>query len=117
MATSRSSSESGWTAGAFVFSGRPDPTWPITAEVAERLERIWDSLDRWEGPLPSPPALGYRGCIVRDAMRTWTAFGGAVTQSSNASSESRRDDARAFELTTLASAPESTLPPSLADDS
>jgi hypothetical protein len=114
MATSRSSSESGWIAGAFVFSGRPDPTWPITAEIAERIEGIWDSLDPWEGPLPSPDALGYRGCFVRDtAGRTWTAFGGAVTQSGNGSSESRRDDARAFELTTLASAPEGTLPPSL----
>jgi hypothetical protein len=115
MATSRSSSENGWIAGASVFSGRHDPTWPIPTKIVEQLERIWDSLARWEGPLPSPPALGYRGCFVRGtAGRTWTAFGGAVTQSRNGSSESRRDDVRAFELTTLASAPEGTLPPSLA---
>jgi hypothetical protein len=114
MVTSRSSSEIRWIAGAFVFSGRLDPTWPITAEIAARLERTWDSLNLWEGPLPSTPTLGYRGCFVRDAAgRTWTAFGGAVTQSWNGSSESRRDDVRAFELTTLASAPEGTLPPSL----
>ncbi len=114
MATSRSSSESGWIAGAFVFSGRPDPTWSITTELAEQLQRIWESLDAREGPLPESPGLGYRGSFVRDPSgRVWEAYGGVVTLSWSDASESRRDDARPFELMILASAPEGTLPPTL----
>jgi hypothetical protein len=114
MATSRSSNDSGWIAGAFVFSGRPDPTWPIAPELARELKAIWDTLPPWEAPLPSPPSLGYRGCFVRDpAGRTWTAFQEAVTLSANGVSETRRDDDRRFERIVLGSAPEGTLPPTL----
>jgi hypothetical protein len=114
MATSRSSSDSGWIAGAFVFSGRPDPTWPIAPEAARELRATWDTLLPWEGPLPSPPPLGYRGCFVRDpGGRTWAAFHEAVTLSANGASETRRDEDRRFERIVLASAPEGTLPPSL----
>jgi hypothetical protein len=113
MATSRSTSESGWTAGAFVFSGRPDPTWPIPNEVAEELVAIWETLVPSDGAVPAPPALGYRGCTVRDpAGRTWTAFRELVTVSTHSGSEKRRDDDRRFERAVLASAPAGTLPAS-----
>jgi hypothetical protein len=112
MATSRSTSESGWTAGAFVFSGRPDPTWPISSDVAEQLVVIWETLVPTDDA-PTPPPLGYRGCFVRDpGGRTWTAFHELVTLSSEGSSETRRDDDRRFERTVLASAPAGTLPAS-----
>ena len=56
----------------------------------------------------SPPALGYRGCFVRDPEgRTWTVYRELVTLSS----ETRRDDERRFERRVLASAPAGTLPP------
>ena len=113
MATSRSSSESGWTAGAFVFSGRPDPTWPISGDVAKDVVAIWDTLVPTDEAVPSPPALGYRGCFVRDrAGRTWTAFHQLVTLSAEGSSETRRDDERRFERAVLASAPAGVLPAS-----
>jgi hypothetical protein len=109
MATSRSTDESGWIAGAFVFSGRSDPSWPIALEVAEELPAIWDVLVPTT-ERASPPVLGYRGCFVRDPEgRTWTAYRELVTFAS----ETRRDDDRRFERTVLASAPAGTLPPAV----
>ena len=113
MATSRSTSESGWIAGALVFSGRPDPTWPISSDVAEELVAIWESLVPSNDTAPTMPALGYRGCFVRDpAGPTWTAFHELVTLSIDSDSETRRDGDRRFERTVLASAPAGTLPAS-----
>jgi hypothetical protein len=113
MATSRSSSESAWIAGAFVFSGRPDPTWPISIDVTQKLVAIWESLVPSADAAPATPALGYRGCFVRDpAARTWTALHELVTLSSESGSERRGDDDRRFERTVLASAPAGTLPAS-----
>src|SRR2546423_14480324 len=109
MATSRSASDSGWLAGASVFSGRADPTWPIAPELTEELVAVWDALPPLERPRPSPPPLGYRGCFVHDpAGRTWTAFHEAVSDGS----VMRRDEEHRFERLVLASAPEGTLPPS-----
>jgi hypothetical protein len=110
MATSRSTSESGWTAGASVFSGRPDPTWPISTVLATELIAIWETLAS-TGEVPTMPVLGYRGCFAREpAGRTWTAFHDLVTLRSNGGFETRRDDERRFERTVLTSAPEGTLP-------
>jgi hypothetical protein len=110
MATSRSTSETGWIAGALVFSGRPDPTWPISQDVAAELVATWESLPPTDAT-SSPPALGYRGCYVRDPDgRMWTAYHELVTQSG----ERRRDDERRFERTVLSSAPTGVLPPSTA---
>jgi hypothetical protein len=112
MATSRSSSERGWTAGAFVFSGRPDPTWPISTDAAAELVAIWESLAP-TGDTPTTPALGYRGCFVRDpAGRAWTAFHELVTLSTESDSETRSDNDRRFERTVLASAPAGAVPAS-----
>lgn len=111
MATSRSGSDSGWTAGAFVFSGRRDPTWALPPPVADQLVAIWESLPSTEAA-ETPPALGYRGCYVRDPDgRTWTAYRELVTLEG----ERRRDDDRRFEGTLLGSAPDGILPPFTAE--
>ena len=110
MVTSRSSSGGDWTAGAFVFSGRPDPSWPISKDVAERLVAIWKGLLPTDAA-PMTPALGYRGCSVRDPEgRTWLAYHELVTLSAEHGSETRLDDERRFEHIVLGSAPIGTLP-------
>lgn len=112
MATSKSASRGGkWTAGASVYSGRSDPAWTVSARVAAQLLKIWQSLKKWKGRMPSPPALGYRGCFLRDTEgREWHAYDGAVTLRVGAVCESRRDPDREFEKTLLASAPPGRLP-------
>lgn len=111
MATSRSSSGDEWTAGVLLFSGRPDPTWSVADDTAERLLAVWEALSPWPGPLPKAPPLGYRGCFLRNGEgRTWRAFGGAVTFANEARSEPRRDDDRSFERALLETAPPDLVP-------
>jgi hypothetical protein len=112
MATSRSTSESGWIAGAYVFSGRPDPTWPVPANVAEELLAIWESLPPADATA-SPPALGYRGVFLRDPDgHMWTAYRELVTLAG----ETHRDDERRFERAIVSSAPAGMLPPFTAEE-
>ena len=101
-----------WTAGASVFSGRPDPTWEVKPALGARLEKIWFSLKAEKIEPPPFPALGYRGCFLRGPRgREWFAFGGVVELRSMSRSEFRRDPSKRFERTLLESAPAGLLPP------
>jgi len=106
--------ESGWTAGAMVFSGRPDPVWPLPADAVEALRELWQGLTP-RAAVPAPRSvLGYRGCWIRDPHGAqWRAFDGVVVWEAprRGPSEARRDDARQFERAVLATAPAGTLPP------
>jgi hypothetical protein len=100
-----------------LFTGRPDPTWPVSAGVARELEALWKTLTLVsEGP-PSTATLGYRGCSLADRKGpTYYAHQGVVTLVEGGSSESRRDPERTFESTLLASAPEGAIPLGFLDD-
>ena len=113
MATSKSTSKPlAWTAGASVFSGRPDPAWEVKPALAARLEKIWCTLKPSEIEPPPEPALGYRGCLLNGPRGCqWFAFAGVVTLRSPRRSESRKDPAKKFERMLLASAPSGLLPP------
>jgi hypothetical protein len=112
MATSKSTSKrAAWTAGALVFSGRPDPVWEVKPSLGAKLERIWRSLKLEKVDPPPSPALGYRGCfLLGPREREWFAFGGVVTLRSARRAESRRDPSRKFERSLLPSAPAGLLP-------
>ena len=99
---------------AFIFSGRPDPTWRIEQEQARRLEAVWDELAPFVGQRPAGPPLGYRGCsMVCGLKQEYTAFGGAVTKRVSGVAEVREDPARRFEKLLLATAPKGLLPEGL----
>jgi hypothetical protein len=71
------------------------------------------SLPPWSGPVPSVPALGYRGCFVRSGeSREWLVYRNVVTLQARGKSESRKDNARRFEKLVLASAPKGMIPAS-----
>lgn len=99
---------SAWTAGVSVFSGRPDPVWPLAPADAERLVAVWRALAPLAASPPQPPPLGYRGCVAHDGGggRRWEAYAGAV----RCADELRSDPPRAFERLVLASAPPGVLP-------
>jgi hypothetical protein len=109
MATSRSvEGEEGWIAGVSVFSGRPDPIWPVPSGLGTRLAQLWEELPEWSGERPVPPPLGYRGGrLTAPDGRVWRAFRELVSLGP----EDRRDGGREFERTLLASAPPGMLPP------
>ena len=104
-------SDAAWIAGASLFSGRPDPTWPLDDELAGRLESLWAMLGPSEREAPAAPPLGYRGSFLRGpGGREWLAFGGVVTLIAGGRSISRADPDGRFERLLLDSAPEGTLP-------
>jgi hypothetical protein len=117
MATSKSfDSSQRWTAGALLFSGRPNPVWSIDLGTADRLETIWNSLRvSAASAVADQPPLGYRGCFLRQPDGTeWSAFAGVITRRSSTGAESRDDPDRKFERLVLATAPANVLPSDLA---
>jgi hypothetical protein len=97
--------------GAYIFSGRPDPTWEVGEVVLKKLKKIWDGLSEWVGELPSTPPLGYRGCFIGCKPDIeWFAYGGIVTLKTVEGRESRMDKNRNIERLLLYSAPEGILP-------
>jgi hypothetical protein len=99
--------------GALLFSGRPDSTWKVPSELAEKLLAIWNELKPEDVKPPHAPPLGYRGAFLRDAGgHEWLAYCGVVTFRSAGRMESRRDPDKRFERTLLDSAPEGSLPES-----
>lgn len=103
----------GWVAGVALYSGRPDPSWPL-GEAATQLVRRFDELEPWEGRVPSESRLGYRGAWLRSPDgRRWRAFAGVAWREGAA--DVRRDDERGFERSILASAPPGVLPSDFPD--
>ena len=96
------------TAGIDIFSGRPNPSWPLSRGSLDELREVWNTLDAIEAPLSiaAPPTiLGYRGCFVLAGEERWLASGEVVTLQRPHGSESRRDKRREFERLILSSAP------------
>lgn len=102
-----------WTAGAFVFSGRPDPSWVPAAQLGTRLDALWRALEPLPGPAPAAPALGYRGCFVDDGAGTrFSAYDGVVTRTAaggGGAAQLRDDPTRAFERLVVDTLPDDDL--------
>ena len=54
-----------------IYSGRPDPTWPLTAAESEDLDRIIAALPEVVGAPPTG-GLGYHGFTVTGSEGAWT---------------------------------------------
>lgn len=104
-----------WTGTAFVFSGRPDPEWPVPVEARSRLKAIWSALQPAASAPPAPPPLGYHGCVLRcPPSDEWYAYGGVVSYTAASRDVDRRSDPeRSFERLLLSTAPQGALPPKL----
>jgi len=96
-----------WTAGVSLFSGRPDPTWPLDDEVAQRLVEMWRALEPTDAPAPKPPLLGYRGAfLAAPDGRRWYFSDTVVVLDE----ERRLDPGRRLERAVLGTAPAGVLP-------
>jgi hypothetical protein len=101
-----------WIGRASVFSGRPDPKWEVSEELASELIQLWSRLPAEPVARPVPGGLGYRySSLSGPDDRRWVAFGGVVRYESPGGSELRRDEKGEFERRLLESAPQGLLPP------
>lgn len=99
----------GWRATALLYSGRPNPEW----EVSDDIAAIWDELPAHAGDPPPPaPPLGYRGVVLSGpGGARIEAHGGGATREGG---EWRADPGRGFERAVLAAAPPGLVPDGLA---
>ena len=101
MDTSRSNR---WTATLLAFSGRPDPTWEVSAADAAGLVRLWEAMEPTAGAA-TKPILGYRGVrLVGPTSRSWQALDGVVSRLGDGE-EHRSDPDNLWEHTLLRTAP------------
>lgn len=99
---------------AFVYSGRPNPTWPVDKRQAESLEAIWEELEPTDEDQPAVSRLGYRGCsLTCGPDREFTSCRGTVSRRIGKAVQRKRDRAKRFERLLLATAPEGLLPSGL----
>lgn len=116
MATSKSRNNAHhWIAGAYLYSGRRDPSWNVSERMVKQLMALWESLPTaGEQKEVRPGGLGYRGSFLRENdKQEWMAFNGLVSLRTGAVMQVRKDAARKFEKTVLSSAPEGLLPKGL----
>ena len=59
-----------------IFSGRPNPTWTLSGEAAERLWSLLKGLE--PAPPEEPPDLGYRGFLLLAPPQTVRAYSGVL---------------------------------------
>ena len=100
----------GWNAGAWIYSGRPDPRWSVSDSKAQELLTIWDRLEPSPTTSSSSPRLGYRGCYIEKGDRRYIAYGGIAELQHLGAAETRRDIGRQLERAILQSAPAGLLP-------
>jgi hypothetical protein len=67
-----------------IFSGRPNPRWPLSGREAQGLRDLHSGLPLGPDRVPAPPGLGYRGFTYDVNGASWRAYGGHVTRSDGA---------------------------------
>jgi hypothetical protein len=103
-----------WSAGARIYSGRVDPSWPVDEHRARAAVAVFGTLDPSTRVHPAGGGLGYRGCWLRAPDgRSWVVANGLAALRSPGRDEVREDAAGVFEDAILATAPDGVLPPDL----
>ncbi len=104
------------TAQAFIFSGRPDPTWFVGNQHSRRLEAMWNQLESLDTPQSSTRKLGYSGVsITYPSNIEYFAFEMYVQKKVGNRYEWRRDEDRDFERYLLSTAPQGYIPNEIID--
>lgn len=102
---SPTSTASAASATLLVYSGVPDPTWPLTPADLEGLATIVSQLAPTEG-LPPEGGLGYRGFGVTTPEGTWLVNGGVVLAPGSVPGTALADPERTVERYLLATGSE-----------
>ena len=97
--------ENNWTVTAFMFSGRRNPQWKLSAAQAEEWLTKWNAAPVIS-PVRSPPGkLGYTGCrIEKDEHQYWMTGNGMVSYYKNGVPCTKEDKNRVMELYILSTA-------------
>lgn len=67
-----------------IFSGRPNPRWPLSPPAARKLAELHRTLPPSAHEPPDLPGLGYRGFVYELDGNIWRAWNGYVIGSHRA---------------------------------
>lgn len=85
------------TVRLLVYSGRPDPEWPLSQDDAARLGESFRQAARTDGGAAPQPRLGYRGFLVRTRAKglpaEFTVGRGVIVEGAGLRAPVRRDTA------------------------
>jgi hypothetical protein len=96
-----------WTAEAFLFSGRPNPQWPLTEEQATDWMKLWEAATPSVKEARQLAILGYTGCkLHHDKHSYWLMADGCVSFFDQDTVINRSDPGRKMEYFLLHTAPE-----------
>lgn len=99
-----------------IFSGRPSPSWNLTAAQAEELARLLESLpaDESKGGTDDAPGLGYRGFTIQGRDVWIAAFRGRISVQRDGAERRLSDPDRSVERWLLGTG-EPSLEPNVRD--
>ncbi len=97
-----------------LYSGRPDPTWTLSASEAAAVERAIEALPE-AGGTPPEGGLGYHGFTVETLGRTVTAYFGVVSAGGAGPQVLRTDPGRTVERLLLELGRTHLLPTEIAE--
>ncbi len=104
MVTSRSNRKK-WRCRLLIYSGRPDPQWPITEAVVDEWLKVCLDAPLANDTVPDAAALGYRGVIFYKGNDYYYIFNGHIRYMEQEKSILKRDEGRKLERRILDTAP------------
>jgi hypothetical protein len=94
-----------WQCRLLIYSGRPDPQWPITESAVEEWLKICHNAPLAHDMVPEAAALGYRGVIFHRGNDYYYIFDGHIRYMEKELSILKQDAGRQLEKKILETAP------------
>lgn len=105
MGISRSNKKK-WRCRLLIYSGRPNPQWPVNDQLAEEWLKLCHDAPATNDTVPDAAALGYRGVIFYRGNDYYYIFNNHIRYMEQEQSILKQDDGRALEKKILSTAPE-----------
>ena len=95
-----------WVVTAFLFSGRPNPQWELTAKQSAVWMNLWQQAATSSKDVERPSILGYTGCRLQyNEHSHWLIYNGCVSFYNKDSVVSKDDKYKEMEKFLLQTAP------------
>lgn len=105
MVTSKSNRKK-WRCRLLIYSGRPDPQWPIAETAVDEWLKICHDAPLAHDTVPDASALGYRGVIFyKGNEEYYYIFNGHIRYMEQEKSILKQDEGRSLERSILNTAP------------
>lgn len=105
MGISRSNKKK-WKCRLLIYSGRPDPQWPIAETIAGEWQKACHDAPLANDTVPDAAALGYRGVLFYLGNDYYYVFNGHIRYMEQEGNIMKQDEGRKLEKEILQTAPD-----------